>query len=271
MNRRVVAAVVAAVMALAGLGLISKYVAGADARALAGVETRSVYVVGTAVPKGTDAAALAASVEKRLLPAAGIPQEAVTDLNQVTGRVTSTDLVPGEVLIQGRFVDPALLDRESVQVPKGMQTVSFLLPPQQVNGGVVQAGDKIGIIFGTRVKTDGGGTNPAEIAQKMGIQTDSGVLVAFESEVLAKQVLDQVLVTRVQGAVIPASTTKKDGETQQAAPSDGVLVTVAVTTAQAEKLAWGQAMGTYMLVSVQNKDTDTSSSKTTTGKVVYQK
>lgn len=262
MNRRVIAAIVAAVLALGGLGLIANYVRGADRRALQGVETVAVYVVEAPIAKGTAAEQLGTMVVKKSLAKAMVPDKAVSDLNSISGRVASTDLIKGEVLLDTRFVDVTVLNQQSVTIPPGHQTASFLLRPEQVHGGILQPGDTIGVIFASKVNAQQGNTGTP-------FQVD-GTTVTLEGDVMAKMVLQQILVTRVQGAVL-ANPSADDKKNSNSAPSEGVLVTVAVTAAQAETIAWGVASGAYFLVTLQTKDTDNSSSRTTIGKTAYTK
>lgn len=221
MNRRVIAAIIAAVLALGGLGLIASYVRSADERALAGVEAVSVYVVEVPIAKGVAAADLGASVAKRSLPAAAVPADAVKSLDTISGRVLNADLVKGEILLGSRFVDREVLSQQTVKIPDGYQTVSFLLRPEQVVGGILQPGNHIGVIFSSKITTSQqqNGALPAGST----IQVE-GQSVGIESDVMSKMVLQQVLVTRVQGAVVPASSTSDTTDKKaNAAPSDGEI------------------------------------------------
>ena len=53
MNRRVIAVLVAVVLAIAGAGLVINYVRGSDARAIADAKAVPVYVAEQLVPSGT--------------------------------------------------------------------------------------------------------------------------------------------------------------------------------------------------------------------------
>ena len=53
MKRRIIAAVAALLLAGIGAVVLTSYVRGADARAMAGMQTEKVLVVTTMVPKGT--------------------------------------------------------------------------------------------------------------------------------------------------------------------------------------------------------------------------
>lgn len=67
--KRVVAALTALLLAVAGGAVLLAYVARADQRAMAGMEPASVLVVDALVPKGTAADQLGKSVQSKELPA----------------------------------------------------------------------------------------------------------------------------------------------------------------------------------------------------------
>jgi pilus assembly protein CpaB len=251
MNRRVTAAVIAAVLALGAFVSIFVYVRNADIRALGGVEARSVYVVVNPVPKGTLAEDLGANIVITQIPAKTVPDNAVTDLSEIAKRVSSVELVKGEVLLTSRFIDPALQSIEDVAVPKGMQQMSLLVSPTQVRGGVVKGGDTLGVFLTLKA------TAAAAPIAIPGLGN-----MSIDGDPLVKQIMQKVLVTRVVGGV----TLTADPKTN-AAPSDGIMITVALITSDIEKLVWAQAAGSLTLT-VENKDVDNSSSQYTNSHVV---
>ncbi|MBI4900774.1 MAG: hypothetical protein HY829_09885 [Actinobacteria bacterium] len=141
MNRRIVAAFLAAALALLAFVSIFLYVRNADTRALNGVSAKKVYVVVNPVTKGTLAENLGANVAVAEVPAKAIPDQAVYDLATIRTRAASVDLVAGEVLLATRFVDPTVASQDAVPVPKGMEQMSLLVKPEQIRGGVIQAGE----------------------------------------------------------------------------------------------------------------------------------
>ncbi len=254
MNRRIVAAFVAAALALLAFVSIFLYVRNADARALNGVQAKKVYVVVNPIIKGTLADKLGANVALAEVPAKMVPAQAVYDLAEIKNRAASVDLVAGEVLLATRFVDPAVASQDTVAVPKGMEQMSLLVKPEQVRGGVIQAGETIGVVLTLKVKDPTPLTVPG-----IGNATIDG-------NFLTKQILSKVLVTRVQGGTAPAAATATSAGTTPL-PTTSVIVTVALTTPDIEKLTWAESAGTLVLA-VENKDTDDSTSQYTDGKVV---
>lgn len=251
MNRRVLAAFISAALALGAFFSIFLYVRNADARALNGVAAKSVYVVVKPVTKGTLSENLGTDVQLVQVPAKAVPDEAVSDLAELRGKGAAVDLVAGEVLLTSRFVDPAVAAQDAVAVPKGMEQMSLLVKPDQVRGGVLKAGETIGVVLTIKIK------DPAPFAIP-GVGN-----VAMEGDFLTKQILNKVLVTRVQGGAVTAT----DATGTIPLPKESVLVSVALTTSDVEKLSWAQSAGTLVLT-VENQDTNDSGSQYTYGKVV---
>jgi pilus assembly protein CpaB len=220
-RRRLLAAIAALLLAATGAVVLLAYVRGADARALAGVQTVDVLVVDQPIAEGTPGEALADLVRTERLPAKAAAPGGVTDLDQLVGRFATVDLQPGEQLLAGRFAAPEdLTVPGTVAAPAGTAEVSLLLEPQRAVGGRLAAGDTVGV----HVSISG---DPPTTGS----------------------VLHRVLVTQVQGAPAPAQV----GEGRQtassggAAPTNSLLVTLAVSAQQAEAVVFGMEHGTVWL------------------------
>ena len=251
MNRRMVAAFVAAALALGAFVSIFLYVRNADVRALNGVAVKDVYIVVNPIAKGTLAENLGSSIALSKVPQKAVPDQAVYDLAEIQSKAAAVDLVAGEVLLTTRFVDPTVAAQEVVAVPKGMEEMSLLVKPEQVRGGILKANATIGIVLTVKIK-DPTPFNVPGIGQ-----------LTMDGDFMTKQILNKVLVTRVQGATVPAT----DATGSSPLPASSVMVTVALNTSDIEKLTWAESEGTLVLT-IENKDTDDSSSQYTVGKVV---
>ena len=82
MRRRLLAALAALLLAATGAVVLLAYVRGADARALAGVETVDVLVVDQPVAEGTPGEDLAGLVRTERLPVKAVVPGGVTDLGE---------------------------------------------------------------------------------------------------------------------------------------------------------------------------------------------
>jgi pilus assembly protein CpaB len=143
-NKRALVAVLAVVLAILGIASLVIWTNHARERAFSGTETVTVWQVTKDVPAGTEADAIGDSVEQAKLPRASVPSTALTSLETVQGKVTTASLVPGEVLVSGRF--GSTKDAQEVPVPKGLQEVTLELASTRVLGGTLKRGDRVGVL-----------------------------------------------------------------------------------------------------------------------------
>jgi pilus assembly protein CpaB len=206
-KRRLIAALAAILSAALGAGLLLSYVAGADRRAMAGMQPTQVLVLSQDVPAGTTGSALAGLVATKNLPVAALEPGAVRDVTSLAGLVTTSDLKQGEQVLASRFADPATLaDAGRPAVPRGRQQITIDLEPQRLLGGDVAPGAQVAL-FTTIEKS-------------------------------TRLVAKSALVVRVD--LPPAS---KD-DAPATAPSDGrVRVTLAMSAAEARSLVAGANSG----------------------------
>jgi pilus assembly protein CpaB len=242
MKTRLIGAILAIVLALTGTVVLTGYVRGADARAAAGAELVPVYVVAAAIPGGATVEQAQKSLTVKKIPASAVVPGHVTKLSTLEGKVAEVDLQPGEQLISSRWVNPA--DRAAagdVPLPAGTQAVTVALRVEQVVGGTVKPGDTVGVVISTD-KLPGSPDNPLTI-----------------------QSLHKVLVTAVQEGetTAPAADAKTPAK-----PASTIMVTLALTTPDIEKVVWGQEWGSVWLT-LEPKDADETGSRIVNGKVVF--
>lgn len=243
MKTRLIGAILAIVLAVAGTVVLTGYVRSADARAAAGAEFVPVYVVTEEIPLGTLAEEISEFITVKQLPAIAAVPGRVTKLTALAGMVADATLMPGEQLIESRWVDPAdLAGRGKVSVPDGMQTLTIALPVERVVGGTVRAGDTVGVVVAATMKPSGGSD---EIP-------------------MSKQVFHQVLVT----AVREGTQTPVKGEDTESKPVGEVMVTLARTTPDIERLVWGQQFGVIWLT-IETEDASATGSSIVLGGDVF--
>lgn len=224
MKVRVIAAVLAALLAVVGAVLVSGYVQAADARALEGTETQEVLVVEAAVAAETPVEELSAHLRKQALPASAVVDDAVVDLKEYEGRVTSVALQPGEQVLGSRLVTlNSLQEPGRVAVPKELQEVTIQVSADRVVGGQVKAGDFVGVFASF---DQGPGDKPA-----------------------TELVFHRVLVTSIQGAPIATEATGEEEAAPGAppVPEGAMLVTLAQDAADAEKTVFAAEFGRIWL------------------------
>lgn len=231
MKIRIIAGIVMAVLAFAGIALITSYVSSADARALANQKPREVYLVTAPITAGTPVKEIGEALKLQTVPEVIVPEDAVTSLKEFDGKVAGVDLKPGEQLLASRLVDPQVLEAPgTVPVPKGMQEITVQLDAPRVVGGQLQAGDTV------------------------------GVFVSFEGDPEKRTNLEQhkVLVTAVQGAPTAAAPAKEEeatGNGAPAVPEGAMLITLAVKADAAEEIVFAAEFGSVWL-SNENEDAE---------------
>src|SRR4051794_38737549 len=117
MKRKVIGIVAAIALASVGTIVLVSYVQSARTDAAAEGRSVRIWAVKKSVPKGTDAAAIKASVGQISVPSNLVANGAVTDLKRLKGLVTNSALVSGEQLVAGRFETPTVARQGDV--PKG--------------------------------------------------------------------------------------------------------------------------------------------------------
>ena len=232
MKSRLLAGLAAVVLAIVGAILVVSYAQGADSRAVQNLQPVTVMVVQKAVPAGTPVATLQTFVASQELPGKAVSKTALKNLDGQAGKVTAVDLLPGEQLVAERLVEPeALKTGGSVDVPEGLQEISFQLDPQRVVGGRLVPGDHIGIF----------------ISQK------KGGLEAKPEKETTQLAIHKVLVTAVQRAPVPTPSAQPTASGAAAPaedtslPNGALLLTVAVNDVNASKIVYGAEFATLWL------------------------
>ncbi|GGI44790.1 pilus assembly protein CpaB [Agromyces flavus] len=252
MKTRIIGAIVALILAVAGAFVLVTYVRGADARAAEGAELAEVYIVQEPIAEGTAGESIEELVRVDTIPQRNLAEGYVTDLEELAGLVAATDILPGEQLLTARFVDPAdLAARGDVPIPEGMQLVSFTLPADRVVGGQVRAGDKIGLV---------GTADPDEIGDEEDVVNP-----------VSRFAFHGVLVTKVQGV---AGVDPETGEEQSQGAGDSIMVTIALSAPDVERWVWfseGEAAQyAQMWLTLENDNTDNSGTRPVNGSNAWQ-
>lgn len=211
MKRRVIAAIVATVLALAGAALVASYVIGADQRAMAQLNPTPVLVVTAEIPVGT-AATIGENVAVQELPETAIVPGALTDSTPIDGLVANTALHPGEQVLADRFVAAEDITGDAVLVPEESVQVTVVLSPERVLGGRLKAGDTVGVI-----------------------------LSLDTPEATSETIMHGVLVSRVQ------ATQPSEDAGDSAPPEGSQFVTFAVSAGDADRIVWVAEFGRMWL------------------------
>lgn len=262
MNRKITGILAAIVLAAVGTFALVAYVRSAKEQAVAGEQRVEVYVVQSGTPRGTPLADVRGAVDRVEVPAKVRPDDAVTDLDDLDdGLVAGVDLAPGEILLESRLIPAEDLSR--APVPEGLQELSVALDPERAVGGRLRAGDTVGVVlsFDPFDVQDGTGGDQAE-------QTPNQSHLTFH----------KVVVTSVQfdvddGENAPAVGGGDDGEESDEepvdpAPSDRLLVTLAVSSPQVEQIVFAAEFG-HIWLTAENAAADESGTRVVTLGEVY--
>lgn len=227
MKSRLLAGAAAVVLAIVGAMLVISYAQGADQRAVKDLEPVAVLVVKTAIPAGTPVESMTAAVATEQLPGAAVTDSSLESLDGSRGKVAAVDLVPGEQLVAERLIKPEELKTQgSVEVPDGLQEVSFQLEPDRVVGGRLAPGDHVGVF----------------------VSMDEGGLEDRADKETTKLTVRKALVTAVQRAPQPATTAQPTptasadpnapNPQDTTLPEGSLMLTVAVSDVDAAKIVF---------------------------------
>ncbi|WP_298885491.1 Flp pilus assembly protein CpaB [uncultured Serinicoccus sp.] len=264
--RRVIAAVLAIVLAALGIVLVLRYAQNADQRALEGMETRRVFVATEPIPEGTPAGELAGLTEARQVPEAYLIGGVITDLDDLEGEVALAEVPEGEQLSATRFATPdEIRGRDDFELPEEAQDLHQITVPlgtARSLGGDIAPGDTVGVFMsfdaefqqGLYVDADGEVRWLEDLPQEARPETTDESGTESLNIALTQLALEKVLVTRVQGGYVPApapASTEAEEDAgaaeEEAGPEDEILVTMALSGGDAERLVYAMEFGTVWL------------------------
>jgi pilus assembly protein CpaB len=244
MRQRVIAVCAAMLVGLIGVAAVLLYAKGADSRAVAGQQVRSVFVAQERVPAGTSAADAVAKglMVPTKIAAKGVPAGALSAVDAAMAkRVALTDIVQGDFVLASRFgTTPAGL--KAIQVPDGQVAISVALTDPGRVGTFLTPGSRIVIYDTYEPGASGkGGANGARVTR---VLLDDVLVIAVGSTPLGP--------SAQAGDKAPASGSGSGAGTGEQ------LVTVALPPGTAAKLVHGIQTGT-LYAGLRGTDTKSSS------------
>lgn len=255
MWKRVVAALVAVVLAGIGIVLVLNYARQADERALEGMETREVLVVTEPVSVGASANTLEESVELQQVPQQFVVDGALDDLGDLDGQIATAELRPGEQLQRARFASPEdARAAGQVELPEGaedLHQVTVPLSNARALGGNITAGDTVGVFMSFDIEAQDGVVLNSDGSVTVQPST-SGDESSTESSDLnistTHLTLHKVIVARVEGGyVAPPVDADEDEQDAEQPAEDTINVTLALEAPDAEKLVFAMEFGNVWL------------------------
>ena len=203
--------IVAVILGLVAVFLLNSYIRSLDKPALATVPHRDVVVAKSTIPEHTRITA--DMLEVVSLPEVAIHPEALRSMDDAVYGITRDEIISGEQVISSRIATDVKRASLSYRVPEGMRALS--VPVGEVSGvaGFVSAGDKLDI------------------------------LVTYIDESIVDATTTYTVFQNVLVLAAGTNTHEKDDEASEVVQT----VTLAVTPAQAEVLAWATINGSFHL------------------------
>lgn len=266
MNRKIIGVVTALVLALVGTVALVAYVSTAEDRALEGEELVEVFVVTETIPAGTPGVDIEDFVAIEQVPVKVQAAGAVSSLPSIANRVAAVDLLPGEQLLDTRFVTPAdVTDRAAgVVVPDDLVEITVQLDPARAVGGLVEPGQEVAV-FASFEPFD---LAPAVVTvdgEEVALPEAVAVEVEGKTPNATDTILRRILVTAVQEAPDRTFAAEDDEEVSrvETAPTADLLVTLAVTPEDAERIIFTAEFGfVWLALDGENVPLDTDPEQT---------
>jgi pilus assembly protein CpaB len=236
LRRRILTIALAVVLAAVGTLAVLGYVHQANERAVQGLKAVSVLVAGSAIPSGTPAgqALRQGWLVHQTLPVASVPTDAIRSITPaLAGLVTSGNVSSGAVLTRPMLASAAQVTG-GVAIPKGLVAVSVQLCLPEDVAGYVAAGVRVAVFdtygnsqVGTLQRT----CDVSHATLPPGAVHTQLVLPRVEVLSVGPAASSNQAATGSNGGVLSSSAANTSS-----AASGAVLVTLAVTTADAERL-----------------------------------
>jgi pilus assembly protein CpaB len=229
MNRRIVLVAVAVVLALVGTVGVYSYAHNADQRAVAKTHSVTVLVAQKAVPAGTSWADVlkGSYFKEERVPVDSAPSSAISSLTEPVpiGQVATAEIAAGQIVLRPTFGDKSA-STGILAIPAGKMAVSVTMASNADVAGFVQNGSDVAIFATFKL---------APSAASKAIGTD-----LYTTKLLLARV----------GVIATSQAPPGDlngGKTTQNGSTSGVLVTLALSQTEAERLILSQQVGQLYL------------------------
>jgi pilus assembly protein CpaB len=159
MQSRVLAVLIAVVLALVATAALVVYVNGADRRAISGQEPRMVWVAAQLIKAGTSGqtARNTGQIKQIPVPNKNVVAGAVLSMPQIENRYAAVDIVAGEQLLLKRWVGAEdVAGRRLLQIEPGHQALAIEMDMVRQVAGFVTPGDKVSLVLSMKRPAPGG-------------------------------------------------------------------------------------------------------------------
>lgn len=237
MTRRIGLVALAVVLALAGTLAVYTYARHADQRAVAATTATTVVVAQKQVPAGTSwtDAVKGSYLTTEKVPTDAAPASALRQLSAPipSAEVASADIGAGQIVVREMF-GAKTATTGPLQIPKGDIAISVALPNSAEVAGYVQSGSQVAIFTTFKV---------VPVAKKTPTTVTGGADV-YSTKLLLPRV-DVLAVSQSAGSDLNGSQGTSGGVSSTS--TDNILVTLAMSQQDAERVLLGQQIGQLYL------------------------
>ena len=159
-SRRTIILVAAIVVAALATYVLLNYVRGVEEKAKPNPVT--VYSISEEIQRGMPGVEVKSThITKKVIPSEYRPETFINDLNELDGKVAVLDLAPGQILVQGMFVESERANTSFKDKITG-DNVAVALPFDTVRavGGYIKPGDEVNLLMVDPVAEAASGTTP---------------------------------------------------------------------------------------------------------------
>lgn len=236
MKRRIGLIVLAVVLALVGTVAVYSYAHNADKRAVAATRSANVLYAKKQIPAGTswDEAVKGDYFTQEKVPVDAAPSNALSNTaDSIPGdEVATADIASGQIVVRPMF-GAKTASTGILAIPKGKMAVSVTLPADADVAGFVQSGSQVAI-YATFKRAGQGST-----ARELPLTDNSTDIYA------TKLLLPRVgVIATSQDAPSDLNGAKSSNNNNS---TNNVLVTVALSQADAERMILAQQIGQLYL------------------------
>ncbi|MGH2691237.1 MAG: Flp pilus assembly protein CpaB [Actinomycetota bacterium] len=216
MTRRTLAVSGAVVLAAVAAVALTSYVRGVEAKAVQSQEPVSAYVAKEIIPAGKTASSAIGDglIVKVPVPRRLVPEGSIKSLREIQGKVAGANILKGEQILAARFIRPADA-RGILPIPADRQAISVEVGIPPGVAGFIQPGDRVSVLASLEVQTSGD-----------------------KKESKVQYLLQDVQVLSVGQRIVTTESKDKDGKSQVTQEQNRVLMTLALTPDEVERIVY---------------------------------
>jgi pilus assembly protein CpaB len=156
MQNRLLAIMIAIVLAVVSAMALVVYANSADRRAISEQSPVQVWVASKKIEQGETFAEATGKIRAASVPRKTVVEGAVRSLQEISDRVATVDILPGEQLLNARWVSPENVEgRNLLNLQTGFQAVSIQVDATRQVSGFITPGNKVNL-YVTLVRVGGG-------------------------------------------------------------------------------------------------------------------